>query len=169
MNTTIHNQSDTPIEQTTLTYVVDDQKKNTQTFSVDANESIVTKITHTFSNPGTHIGFFELTDDRLNTDNRRYFAYDALGEIRVLCVSEKTEYLSLALNPLIHKQTTGALVQSSMIQPTNCTPEAFETYPLQDFDIVLIADISKVSSESDAQVHEFIRQGKHVIAFWLWK
>ena len=165
MNTTIHNQSDTPIEQTTLTYVVDDQKKKTQTFSVDANESIMTKITHTFSNPGTHTGFFELTGDRLNTDNRRYFAYDALGEIRVLCVSEKTEYLSLALNPLTHKQTTGALVKSSMIQPTNCTPAAFETYPLQDFDVVLIADISKLSPESNTQVQEFIRQGKHVIAF----
>lgn len=165
MNTTIHNQSDTPIEQTTLTYVVDDQKKKTQTFSVDANESIMTKITHTFSNPGTHTGFIELTDDRLNTDNRRYFAYDVLGEIRVLCVSEKTEYLSLALNPLTHKQTTGALVKSSMIQPTNCTPAMFDTYPLQDFDIVLIADISKLSPASNVQVQEFIRQGKHVIAF----
>ena len=165
MNTTIHNQSDTPIEQTTLTYVVDAQKKKTQTFSVDANESIMTKITHTFSNPGTHTGFIQLTDDRLNTDNRRYFAYDALGEIRVLCVSEKTEYLSLALNPLTHKQTTGALVKSSMIQPTNCTPAMFNAYPLQDFDIVLIADISKLSPESNAQVQEFIRQGKHVIAF----
>lgn len=165
MNTTIHNQSDTPIEQTTLTYVVDDQKKKTQTFSVDANESIMTKITHTFSNPGTHTGFIELTDDRLNTDNRRYFAYDALGEIRVLCVSEKTGYLSLALNPLTHKQTTGALVKSSMIQPTNCTPAMFDTYPLQDFDIVLIADISKLSPASNAQVQEFIRRGKHVIAF----
>ena len=165
MNTTIHNQSDTSIEQTTLTYHVDDQKKKMQTFSVDANESIMTKITHTFSNPGTHTGSIELTGDRLNTDNRRYFAYDALGEIRVLCVGEKTEYLSLALNPLTHKQTTGALVKSSMIQPTSCTPAAFETYPLQDFDIVLIADISKLSPESNTQVQEFIRQGKHVIAF----
>ncbi len=165
LNTTIYNQSDTPIAETTLTYVVDDQKKKTQTLSVDANESIMTKMTHTFSNPGTHTGFFELTDDRLNTDNRRYFAYEALGEIRVLVVSEQAEYLSLALNPLAIKQTTGALVKSSMIQPSNCTPEVFETYPLQDFDIVLIADISKLSSESDVQLREFIRQGKHVIAF----
>ena len=165
LNATIHNQSDSPIGQTTLTYVVDNQKKKTTTFSMDANESIVTKITHTFSNPGTHTGFVELTDDRLNTDNRRYFAYDALGEIRVLCVSEKPDYLSLALNPLSHKQTAGALVQSSMIQPSNCTPEAFETYPLQDSDIILIADISKLSTESNAKIQEFIRQGKHVIAF----
>lgn len=165
LNTTIHNESDIPISQTTLTYYVDDQKKKTQTFSIEADESIMTKMTHTFADPGTHTGYFELTDDRLNTDNRRYFAYDALGEIRVLVVSEQTEYLSLALNPLAHRQTAGASVKSSMIQPTNCIPDEFDTYPLQDFDIVLIADLSKISSESDAQVQEFIRQGKHVITF----
>ena len=165
LNSTIHNQSDTPIAETTLTYVVDDEKKKTQTFSVDANESIMTKMTHTFTDPGSHTGFFELTDDRLNTDNRRYFTYNALGEIRVLVVSEQTEYLSLALNPLSHKQTAGSPLKSSMIQPTNCTPAAFETYPLQDFDIVLIADMSELSAESDVQVQEFIRQGKHVIVF----
>ena len=165
LNTTIRNQSDTPIPETTLTYIVDGKKKKTQTYSIDANESIMTKMTHTFSDPGTHTGLFELTGDRLNTDNRRYFAYDALGEIQVLVVSEQAEYLSLALNPLTHRLTTGALVKSSMIQPTNCTPAAFETYPLQDFDILLISDLSKLSSEADAQVREFVRQGKHVIAF----
>lgn len=165
LNTTIHNQSDSSIEQTTLTYVVDNLKKKTQTFSIEANESIRTKITHTFSDPGTHTGFFELTDDRLITDNRRYFAYDALGDIRVLVVSEQTEYLSLALNPLTYKLTEVAFVKSAMIQPTTCTHAAFDTYPLQDFDIVLIADLSKLSVESDVQIREFIRQGKHVIAF----
>ncbi len=165
LNTSVRNQSDTPIAETTLTYVVDNQKEKTQTISIDANESIMTKLTHTFINPGTHTGFFELTGDRLNTDNRRYFTYKALGEIQVLVVSEQTEYLSLALNPLTYKQMIGAPIKSSMIQPTNCTPDAFETYPLQDFDIVLIADMSKLSSESDDQVREFIRLGKHVIAF----
>lgn len=165
LNSTIHNQSETPIAETTLTYSVADQKKKTQTFSIDANESIMTKMTHTFTNPGTHIGFFELTADRLNTDNRRYFAFDALGDIRVLVVSDQTEYLSLALNPLTQKQTTGASIRSSMIHPTNCSPAAFETYPLQDFDIILIADLSKISPKSDERVQEFIRQGKHLIAF----
>ena len=163
--TILKNHSDTSIEQTTLTFYVGDQKRKTQTFSASADESVMTTLTQTFSAPGTHTGYFELTEDRLNIDNRKYFALEALGEIRVLCVSEQTAYLILALNPSATKQTAGALVNVSMIQPTACTPEEFDTYPLQGFDIILLADVPKISTEAEAQLQEFIRQGKSVIVF----
>ncbi|MDE0087859.1 MAG: BatA domain-containing protein [Candidatus Poribacteria bacterium] len=165
LNTTIRNYSDTPIAQTTLTFYVGDQKRKTQTFSATADESIVTTLTHTFSTPGTHTGFFELTDDRLNVDNRRYFALEALGEIRVLCVGDQTEYLKLVLNPLVSKQTTEAPAQSSMIQPTACTPVEFETFPLEEYDVILLADVPKISPKAGAQLREFVRQGKSIIVF----
>lgn len=165
LNTTIRNYSDTPIAQTTLTFYVGDQKRKTQTFSATADESIVTTLTHTFSTPGTHTGFFELTDDRLNVDNRRYFALEALGEIRVLCVGDQTEYLKLVLNPLVSKQTTEAPAQSSMIQPTACTPAEFETFPLEEYDVILLADVPKISTKANAQLREFVRQGKSIIVF----
>lgn len=165
LNTTIRNYSDTPITQTTLTFYVGDQKRKTQTFSATADESIVTTLTHTFSTPGTHTGFFELTDDRLNVDNRRYFALEALGEIRVLCVGDQTEYLKLVLNPLVSKQTIGVPLQSSMIQPAACTPAEFETFPLEEYDVILLADVPKISPKADAQLRELVRQGKSIIVF----
>ena len=165
LKTAVHNQSEAPIQQTTLTFYVDKQKKKTLTYSADANESIMTTLTHTFTVPGTHIGNLTLTDDRLNTDNRRYFALKALGEIRVLCVSDEADYLTLALNPLSEKQSTGVPVEGTMIQPTTCTSPEFETYPLQDIDVIIISELSTISSDSNTQVLDFIRQGKHVIAF----
>ena len=165
LNAMIKNYSDVPISQTTLTFFVGDQKRKTQTFSATADESIVTTLTQTFSAPGTHTGYFELTNDRLNADNRRYFALEALGEIRVLCVSEQTEYLKLALNPLENKRTVGALVKSSMIQPTACTPAEFEMFPLEGYDIILLADVPKISTKAQAQLSDFIRQGKSIIVF----
>ncbi len=165
LNTTIENYSDAPISQTTLTFYVGDQKRKTQTFSATADESIGTTLTHTFSTPGTHTGFFELTDDRLNADNRRYFALEALGEIRVLCVGDQTEYLKLVLNPLVSKQITGAPVQSSMIQPTACTPAEFDTFPLEGYDVILLADVLKITTKAEAQLREFVRQGKSIIVF----
>lgn len=161
LNTTIKNNSDAPVAQTTLTFYVGDEKKKTHTFSAIADESIMTTLTHTFSAPGTHTGYFALTDDRLNTDNRRYFAVEALGEIRVLCVGEQTEYLKLALNPLGSKQT----VEVPMIQPTACTPAEFDTFPLEEFDIILLADGPEISTGGEAQLREFIRQGKSIIVF----
>ena len=165
LNVTIKNNSDAPVAQTTLTFFAGNQKKKTHTFSATADESIMTTLTHTFSAPGTHTGNFALTDDRLNTDNRRYFALEALGEIRVLCVSNRTEYLKLALNPLVSKQTEGAAIKSSMIHPTTCTPSEFDTFPLEGYDTILLADVPKISTKAEAQLREFIRQGKSIIVF----
>lgn len=165
IKTAIQNQSESALAQTTLTFYVDKQKKKTLTYSANANESIMTTLTHTFTTPGIHVGHLALTDDRLNTDNRRYFALSALGEIRVLCVSDDADYLTLALNPLSEKQSTGVSVTATMIQPTTCTSDEFDTYPLQDFDVIIISDLVTISSESNKQVLEFIRQGKHVIVF----
>lgn len=165
LKTAIRNQSEAPISQTTLTFYVDKQKKKTLTYSADADESIMTTLTHTFSVPGTHIGYFSLTDDRLRTDNRRNFAFGVLGEIRVLCVGDEADYLTLALNPLSDIQSTGAPIKATMIQPTTITPAEFDTYPLQDYDVIIISDLSTISSASNTQVLEFIRQGKHVIVF----
>ena len=165
LNVKVNNHSDAPLTQTTLSMYVEDQKRKTQTFSATANESVMTTLTHSFSAPGTHTGYFELTDDRLNMDNRRYFALDALGEIRVLCVSAQTEYLTLALNPLQTPQMANAPAKAAMIQPTACTPTEFEEFPLQEFDIILLADISTITKRAETQLREFIRQGKSVIAF----
>jgi hypothetical protein len=165
LNTTIRNYSDTPIAQTTLTFYVGDQKRKTQTFSATADESVMTTLTHIFLAPGTHTGYLELTADRLNTDNRRYFALEALGEIRVLCVGNQTEYLKLALNPLVSQQATGAPLQSSMIHPTACTPAEFETFPLEEYDVILLADVPKISPKVAAQLRGFIRQGKNIVVF----
>ena len=165
LSTKVKNYSDTPIAQTTLTFYVGDEKKKTQTISAAADESIVTTLTHTFSDPGTYTGYFELTDDRLNIDNKRYFALEALGEIRVLCVSEQTEYLTLALNPLENKQNVGAPVSPAMIQPTACTLTEFDTFPLEDIDVVLLADVPDISEKAEVQLQEFVRQGKSIIVF----
>ena len=165
LNVTVKNHSDAALAQTTLTFFVGDQKKQTQTFSADADESIMTTLTHTFAASGAHTGYFELTSDRLNMDNRRYFALEALGEIRVLCVGEHTEYLRLVLNPLVNKQTAGVPLQASMIQPTSCTPTEFETFPLQEYDVIVLADLASISTTAQTQLSEFIRQGKSIIAF----
>ncbi len=165
LSVTIKNYSEAAIDQTTLTLFLGDQKKKTHTFSVTAGESIMTTFTQTLSTPGIHTGYFSLTDDRLNTDNRRYFSYNSLGEIRVLCVSEQSEYLILALNPLASDQTTVVQKRTSMIHPVACSPNEFEAYPLEDFDVILLADMPKITAKSSAQLREFIRQGKDIIVF----
>ena len=180
LNVTTVNHSVAPLEENILTLFIGGEKQKTMSFSVGANESLNTTLTHNFSAPGTHIGYFTLTEDRLNIDNRRYFALNVLGEVRVLCVGEETEYLTLALNP--HKNSRQQSVSVSnqqrdfpnarrsptadtMILPTQCTPVEFETFPLEDYDVIILADVPKISRQANAQLQEFIRHGKSIIAF----
>lgn len=182
LNVTAVNHSVAPLDENILTLFIGGEKQKTMSFSAAANESLNTALTYNFSTPGTHIGHLTLTDDRLNIDNQRYFVLDALGEVRVLCVGEQTEYLTLALNP--HKDShrfpsasigsqqqrdlltdRRPLIANTMILPTQCTPVEFETFPLEDYDVIILADVLTMSRQMNAQLQEIIRQGKSIIAF----
>ena len=174
LNVTTVNHSVAPLDENILTLFIGGEKQKTMSFSVAANESLNTTLTYNFSTPGTHIGYLTLTDDRLNIDNQRYFALDALGEVRVLCVGEQTEYLTLALNP--HNPAalpfpSGNTYQGTenstgvMILPTQCTPDEFVNFPLEDYDVIVLADVLTMSRRMSAQLQEFTRQGKSIIVF----
>ena len=194
LNVTTMNHSVAPLDQNILTLFIEGEKQKTMSFSVAPNESLNTTLTYNFSTPGTHIGYFTLTDDRLNIDNQRYFALKALGEVRVLCVGEQTEYLTLALNPRTHsgpssvvRRQKESLVETGekdsnrhndqliadsrlltanvMILPTQCTPDEFVTFPLEDYDVIVLADVLTISHQMRAQLQEFTRHGKSIIAF----
>ena len=180
LNITTANHSVAPLAQRTLTLFIDEEKQKTVSFSAAANESLNTTLTYNFSTPGTHIGYLTLTEDRLNIDNQRYFALDAIGEARVLCVGEQTEYLALALNPqnapISSAVSADAVSEGAsphtiidtngiMILPTQCTPTEFESFPLEDYDVIILADVPKITRQIGAQLQEFIRHGKSVIAF----
>ncbi|MCY4554697.1 MAG: BatA domain-containing protein [Candidatus Poribacteria bacterium] len=184
LNVTTANHSVAPLAQNTLRLFIGGEKQKTMNFSAAANESLNTTLTYNFSTPGTHIGYLTLTEDRLNIDNQRYFALDVVGEVRVLCVGEQTEYLALALNPHknSHQQSAVSnqqrdflnapptadsrpLTADTMILPTQCTPTEFESFPLEDYDVIILADVPKITRQIGVQLQEFIRHGKSVIAF----
>ena len=179
LNVTTANHSVAPLARSMLTLFIGSEKQKTVSFSAAANESLNTSLTYNFSTPGTHTGYFTLTSDRLNIDNRRYFALDVIGEVRVLCVGEQTEYLALALNPrnvsVPSAATDSAVTQGInreginsggvMILPTQCTPHQFESFPLEDYDVIILADVPKITRQAGVQLQEFLRHGKSVIAF----
>ncbi len=169
LNVTIVNHSTASLDQNILTLFIGGEKQKTVNASFDrAAETLNTTLTHTFSTPGTHTGYLTLTEDRLNIDNRRYFALEVLGEVRVLCVGEETDYLTLALNPnnVVADQTFSRRpIADTMILPTQCTPTEFENFPLEDYDVIILVDVPKVTRQSNTQLQEFIRQGKSIIVF----
>ena len=179
LNVMTANHSVAPLARNMLTMFIGGKKQKTVNFSAAANESLNTSLTYNFSTPGTHTGYFTLTKDRLNIDNRRYFALDVIGEVRVLCVGEQTEYLALALNPHnapvlsatnddpASQAISPEAINSSgvLILPTQCTPNQFESFPLEDYDVIILADVPKITRRIDVQLQTFLRHGKSVIVF----
>ena len=174
LNVKTANHSVAPLARSIITLFIGSEKQKTVSFSAAANESLNTSLTYNFPTPGTHTGYFTLTSDRLNIDNRRYFALDVIGEVRVLCVGEQTEYLALALNPRnvsVPSTATDSAISKDinpsgvMILPTQCTPNQFESFPLEDYDVIILADVPKLTHQAGAQLQEFLRHGKSVIAF----
>ena len=161
LHTNVSNHSDTTLEERTLTLFIDSQKRRSVSFRAMARESVASTFTHNFELPGTHTGYLELTTDRLNIDNRRYFAFHVYGQIRVLCVGDQTLYLTLALNPQIQRTPATA----DTILPASCTAAEFEGFPLEDYDVVIWADVPQLSDRSQQQLQNFIREGKSVIYF----
>ena len=161
LGVTIGVHSDAPLGDTTLTLFIDEQKRRSISPQAGVSESVRLTFTHQFESPGTHTGYLELTADRLPIDNRRYFALDAYGQIRVLCVGPQTMYLTLALNPAVQGQpSTG-----SPFLPATVSLEGLENLTLTEYDLLILADVPAFSTSVQQQLQAFMRAGKSVIYF----
>ncbi len=157
----IGNHSDAPLVDATLTLFIDEQKRRSISSQAGAGESMTLTFTHQFESPGTHTGYLELTADRLPLDNRRYFALDAYGQIRVLCVGPQTMYLTLALNPAIQGQPS----TDSPFVPATASLKELEDLTLTEYDILILADVPAFSVRVQEQLQTFMRANKSVIYF----
>ncbi len=157
----VNNHTASSAGEITLTLFVDGEKRRSLSLNVPAQEAIAATFTHKFESPGTHTGYVDLTPDRLQVDNRRYFAFDAYGQIRVLCVGEQTLYLTLALNPEIQAAPSTEFT----ILPVSCSAKEFVDFALDDYDIIIFADVPQLTDRIMQQLQSFIRAGKGVVYF----
>ena len=161
LSVSVNNHSVLSPGEITLTLYIDDRKRRSRSSNLPAREKIAATFTHKFESPGTHTGFVDLTPDRLQIDNRRYFAFDSYGQLRVLCVGDQTLYLRLALNP--EAQLTPSTEYT--ILPVSCSVEEFIDFALEDYDAIIFADVLRLTDRIKQQLQKFIRAGKSVVYF----
>lgn len=161
LNVSVNNHSVSSRGEIALTFVIDGKKRRSLNSTVSGREAIVTTFTHEFESPGTHTGHVDLTPDRLQIDDRRYFAFGAYGQIRVLCVGEQTLYMTLALNPEIQETPSTEFT----ILPVSCSAREFTDFALEDYDVVIFVDVPQLTDRIKRQLQSFIRAGKSVVYF----
>jgi len=103
---------------------------------------------------GIHSGFFEITDDDLMIDNRRYFAFRIPERIEVLLVGEHrtdTRHLGLALNP---QQKSDVHMVVSEVDRKSLAGTDFDKY-----DVVILSNLSRMSDVDLTNLERFVRRG----------
>jgi len=115
---------------------------------------------HRFATPGLHHGLVRLPPDALAADDRRHFALEVQRQIRVLLVNgdprstaqqDELFYLERALQP-------GA-EQLSRLAPTVLSVPLLAGAPLDEYDVVVLANVSGLGADGVAELERFVRRG----------
>ncbi len=121
-----------------------------------------------FPREGTYLGKVEVQEDSLPCDDRFYFKTEASEKIKVLLIdghpgissfSSETFYLTLSLSP-----TTSEV--SSIQSPLSVkvvTADEFSQEKLDDFSVIFLANVGKVTSSLRDGLTSFVREGGGVV------
>lgn len=123
---------------------------------------------YNFPREGTYLGKVEIQEDSLPADDRFYFKAEALEKIKVLLIdghpgissfSSETFYLTLSLSPTTSEVSTG---QSPLVVKV-VTPDGFPQEKLDDFSVIFLANVGKVTSSLRERLTNFVREGGGVV------
>ncbi len=107
---------------------------------------------------GNHSGFFEITDDDLMIDNRRYFAFKIPEKIEVLLVGEydrDTHHLKLALNP--HQKGDVHMVISVADR------KSLAGIDFSKYQVIVFSNLSRLSDVGLSNLERFVKAGGGVL------
>jgi hypothetical protein len=123
---------------------------------------------YNFPREGTYLGKVEIQEDSLPSDDRFYFKTEALEKIKVLLIdghpgissfSSETFYLTLSLSPTTSEVST---IQSPLAVKV-VTLDRFPQEKLDDFSVIFLANVGKVTSSLRERLTNFVREGGGVV------
>lgn len=123
---------------------------------------------YNFPREGIYLGKVEIQEDSLPSDDRFYFRTEALEKIKVLLIdghpgissfSSETFYLTLSLSPTTSEVSTG----QSPLAVKVVTPDGFPQEKLDDFSVIFLANVGKVTSSLRDRLTSFVREGGGVV------
>jgi len=123
---------------------------------------------YNFPGEGTYLGKVEIQEDSLPSDDRFYFKTEASEKIKVLLIdghpgissfSSETFYLTLSLSPTTSEVSP---IQSPLVVKV-VTLDGFPQEKLDDFSVIFLANVGKVTSSLRERLTNFVREGGGVV------
>jgi hypothetical protein len=134
--------------------------------SVDLSPGAGRSVTFTVTpqQSGWLAGRVEIEDDEFSGDNTRFFVLEVPERRRVALVVGKgqpADHIGLALSPLLVRGRVA-------FEVVRVEEASFSATALQDFDAVLLAGLSEISSGDAARLAAYVQEGKGIILFPSW-
>ncbi|MFH1824803.1 MAG: BatA domain-containing protein [Candidatus Firestonebacteria bacterium] len=146
---------------------INEQKCGYGFFGIDGYRKISKNLFYNFKRKDNYSGYVKLDiEDGLTLDNVYYVKLDVEEKKKVLCVDgdvklsqflSETFYLRLAFSP--------DLKLESKISSTVCVPEELEWKNLDDFSIIFLCNVSKLSQSVAKRLIDYVRKGGNLIYF----
>jgi hypothetical protein len=150
----IVNFSSQPVTNLLVGLYLDGKRVSQIDTDIEKGGKVTVKFTPSVEEAGIHTGFFELTDDDLLIDNRRFFAFKIPEKIDILLVGENerdTRYLNLALNPL-------NLTDASR-EATRMSKSALSGIDFNKYQVVILSNLSGLTDVQLTNLERFVQRG----------
>jgi hypothetical protein len=147
-----------PVKNFLVGLYLDGRRVSQTDIDIERGGKATVEFTHAVDAAGTHTGFFEITDDDLMIDNRRYFAFKIPEKIEVLLVGEHprdTYHLKLALNP---QQESDVHMVVSEADGKSLAGVDFDKYQA-----IIFSNLSKLSDVGVTNLERFVQRGGGVL------
>lgn len=150
----IVNHSPRPVGNLLVSLYLNGKRVSQTDVDIEKEGQTTVRFTPVVAEAGIHSGFFEITDDDLLTDNRRFFAFRIPREIRVLLAGENqrdTYHLNLSLNP------AGRAEVNKLIAVQNKNMLSGIDY--NDYQVMILSNLSRLSEIQIANLERFVQRG----------
>ncbi len=167
----IRNLSPRALSHVMVTLSVNGKSAESTRVNLPPNETATAQFAHLFSRAGAQGGAVRvMADDVLPRDDAAYFAVRAVDRVRVLCVNgqpnsdpakDEVFYLITALSP----PAESAQEERAVIAPEVAQTSSLRNYDLHNYDVVILANVSRLSDEDRDALRQYAQNGGGVLIF----
>jgi hypothetical protein len=143
-----------PVQNLLVGLYMDGKRVGQTDMDIERGGKTDVEFVHTVETAGVHTGFFEIPDDELMIDNRRYLAFKIPEKIEVLLVGERqrdTYHLKLALNPQLESDVHMVVSEADK--------NSLAGIDFNKYQVIIFSDLSKLSEIELSNLERFVKRG----------
>ena len=155
---TLANFTSQPVKSLLVGLYLDGRRVSQTDIDIERGGKATVEFVQTVEDAGIHTGFFEITDDNLLIDNRRFFTFKIPEKIEVLLVGEHqrdTYYLKLALNPQPESDVHMMVSEADR--------NSLAGIDLSKYKVIIFSNLSRLSDVELTNLERFVKGGGGVL------